>query len=92
MSVRPDGRRWADVSFGTGLVVARCAGGVGGVEVDAEEAGVVGAVVGPAQGDEVGGVGGSAVFPVPDVVDLQAGGPATAGDAASAVSVFDEAA
>jgi hypothetical protein len=63
--------------------------GVIRVAFDAEGALVVSGVVEPAQGEEISGVGGSAVFPVVDVVDLQAGGAVAAGDGAAAVAVFD---
>jgi len=58
------------------VVERDCPGCVGvgkvGVAGDDEFVVVVGPVVFGAQGDEVGGVGWSAVFPVNDVVDLQA--------------------
>jgi hypothetical protein len=65
--------------------------GVGGGAGDGEVALVVGGVVGAAQGDEVLLVGGAAVFPVPDVVDVQAAGASAAGDAAAPIAVDDQA-
>lgn len=47
------------------------------------------AVVTTAEGEQVVGVGGAAVFPVADVVDLQVVGPSATGYRASTVSVFD---
>jgi len=66
--------------------------GAVGVAPDLEASEVVEAVVATAQGDEVVGVGWAAVFPVDDVVDVEAVAADTAWDAAAAVSVFDEAA
>ena len=60
-----------------------------GVSVDAESALVVEPVVSRAEADEVPGVGGSVVFPVDDVVDLEVVGGVTAGDAAAVVAAFD---
>ena len=67
--------------------------GVVGVAGDVEGAVVVAVVVVGAEGDEVGGFGGAAVFPVADVVDFESGGAAAARDGAAAVvAVFDGAA
>ncbi|ETB37964.1 hypothetical protein MAHJHV53_48280 [Mycobacterium avium subsp. hominissuis] len=65
--------------------------GVGGAG-DGDLAAVVGAVVIGADQDQVGQFGGAAVFPVPQVVGVQAAGGATAGDRAAAVAVFEGAA
>ena len=45
-------------------------------------------VVGAEQ-DEVGQLGGAAVFPMPDVVGVQAAGRSAAGNRAGAVAVFE---
>ncbi len=59
---------------------------------DGDDAAVVQPVVKRADQDQVGQLGGAAVFPVPDVVGVQtAGGPA-AGDRAAAVAVLQGAA
>jgi len=63
-----------------------------GVALDPEFAPVVHPMVSGAQGDEVPGVGGSVVFPVDDVVDLEVVGLVAAGDGAGLVAAqHDEA-
>lgn len=76
------------------------AGGVGepdavvevGVAGDAETLLVVEPVVCGAEADEVPGVGGSVVGPVDDVVDFDVAVLVAAGNSATTVAVFDEAA
>src|SRR5688500_7227430 len=59
--------------------------GVVGVAGDAQEPGVVEAVVERAQGDQVRGLRETVVFAVDEVVDVQPAGLPAAGDAAAAV-------
>ena len=66
--------------------------GLVGVAGEPEGAFVVEAVVVTAEADEVVGVGGAAVAPVDDVVDVEPLGVGAAGGSAAAVAVFDGAA
>jgi hypothetical protein len=61
-----------------------------GVADDAEQAEVVGPVVVTTQAEAVPGVGGTAVLPVKDVMDLQAAASVTTRHGAAAVAAFDE--
>jgi hypothetical protein len=72
------------------VVVEAEAVGAVGVAGDGEEAFVDHAVVGGAEGEQVGGVGGAAVGPVDEVVDVEPAVVAAAGDAAGVVALFDD--
>ena len=83
---------WADEQPGVGREGEPV--GVGGVAGEGELAAVVAVVVAVvverAQAQEVGGVGGSTVAPVLEVVDLEVPGGPAAGEPAAAVPVEDQ--